>query len=378
MEKNFKPIEGLRGYLALWVAAGHAMQLAGYLDPPGPLKLIMQGDTAVQVFMIVSGFVITQLLLSKDEGYVKYLTRRFFRLYPCFVVCCAIGFLILPLWAAFVQSHDWAAGGWPAYRANVVALNEQSHGNFWPHFLLHATMLHGLVPEQVLPKAPMTFLPAAWSISLEWQFYLLAPLALTVARTPARAAVTIAACVVASLAYKRGYFGDFPVASHLAGNIAIFGVGILSRLALPKLRTVSGAAPVLAMFAAAAAILLFKASLAFVVWLPFYCYLVWGQPRTASERLFNVLFASGPVVLVGSISFSIYLLHRPLQVIGLTLADLAPGELSQPAALATQLVATAVSIPLAWLMYRYVEKPGIAFGRRLVAGPDPKPVQATS
>ncbi len=378
MEKSFKPIEGLRGYLALWVAAGHAMQLSGYLKPPGPLKLIMQGDTAVQVFMIVSGFVIAHLLLSKDEGYIKYITRRFFRLYPCFIVCCVIGFLLLPLWAGFVQTHDWATEGWPAYRANVVALNEESHDNFWPHFLLHATMLHGLVPEQVLPKASLTFLPAAWSVSLEWQFYLLAPLALAMARTPARAVVSIAACILATMAYKKGYFGDFQVPSHLAGNIAIFGVGILSRLALPKLRTFSGPAPVLAMFAAAAAILLFKASLALCVWLPFYCYLVWGQSLKASERVFNALFASGPVLLVGGISFSIYLLHRPMQVIGLTLADLLPGELSQPGALATQLLATAASIPLAWLMYRYIEKPGIAFGRALVAGPVLKPVEVPS
>ena len=239
MEKNFKPIEGLRGYLAMWVAMGHAMQLAGFLDPPGPLKLIMHGDTAVQVFMILSGFVITHLLMSKHEGYVPYITRRFFRLYPCFVACCAIGFLVLPLWANFVQACGWQAPGWKDYVAGVVALNEQTHRNFWPHFSLHATMLHGLVPSEVLPKAPMTFLPAAWSISLEWQFYLVAPMALAMVKTPLRAAVLIGACVAAFAAYQKGFLGTYPVASNLAGNVGIFAVGMFSRAALPKLRLIS-------------------------------------------------------------------------------------------------------------------------------------------
>ena len=37
-------------------------------------------------------------------------------------------------------------------------------------------------------------------------------------------------------------------------------------------------------------------------------------------------------------------------------------------ALAMFLISVAVTTPIAWLMYKYVERPGIALGRRLVGG----------
>lgn len=37
-------------------------------------------------------------------------------------------------------------------------------------------MFHGAVPEVLVKDAPGAFLEPAWSISLEWQFYLVAPL----------------------------------------------------------------------------------------------------------------------------------------------------------------------------------------------------------
>jgi len=44
-----------------------------------------------------------------------------------------------------------------------------------PQLLAHLTMLHGAVPDQILPGSSITYLPPAWSISVEWQFYLVAP-----------------------------------------------------------------------------------------------------------------------------------------------------------------------------------------------------------
>lgn len=44
---------------------------------------------------------------------------------------------------------------------------------------LHLLMLHGVVPEVLVARAPGAFLAPAWSVSLEWQFYLVAPLAYT-------------------------------------------------------------------------------------------------------------------------------------------------------------------------------------------------------
>lgn len=52
------------------------------------------------------------------------------------------------------------SGGWP---------------NDWGLFIAaHLTMTHGLFPDGVLPDVWVGFLGAAWSLSTEWQFYLLA------------------------------------------------------------------------------------------------------------------------------------------------------------------------------------------------------------
>ena len=52
------------------------------------------------------------------------------------------------------------SGGWPSA---------------WGVFVgTHLTMTHGLFPNGVLPDVWVGFLGAAWSLSTEWQFYVLA------------------------------------------------------------------------------------------------------------------------------------------------------------------------------------------------------------
>ncbi len=44
----------------------------------------------------------------------------------------------------------------------------------WPvQILTHLTMIHGMFPSGVLPNLWLGFLGSAWSLSTEWQFYVL-------------------------------------------------------------------------------------------------------------------------------------------------------------------------------------------------------------
>lgn len=69
--------------MAYWVVVGHGLHLAGRSHKSEAplflsyiLKIMTRGSTAVNVFIIVSGFVIVHLLISKREAYIPYIKRR--------------------------------------------------------------------------------------------------------------------------------------------------------------------------------------------------------------------------------------------------------------------------------------------------------------
>ena len=115
-------------------------------------------------FIILSGFVITQLLVTRKETYGIFIFRRFMRLFPAFAVCLVLAILVRPLTFGTAASE---------------AIREASENRFfWWHLGAHASLIHGLVPALWLPESHFAFLPPGWSISLEFQLYLVAPLAL--------------------------------------------------------------------------------------------------------------------------------------------------------------------------------------------------------
>ena len=73
--------------MAWWVVAGHALRLTGTAQwLPAPVaKVVMKTDIAVNVFIIVSGFVITHLLMNARESYSQYIWRRFLRIAPIYI-----------------------------------------------------------------------------------------------------------------------------------------------------------------------------------------------------------------------------------------------------------------------------------------------------
>lgn len=363
-DSHFDQIVGLRGYLALWVALGHAIQLAG-IQGGLPIRLLADNGSAVLVFMIVSGFVITHLLLAKRESYPQYITRRFFRLYPAFVVSCVIGFATWTIWPDVVQNVSWALEPWWApYVASVIEIRDQTFNNTMPHLLLHAGMLHGAVPDSLLPRASATFLPAAWSISLEWQFYLLAPAILWSIWSPRRMWVAALATLALVALTSRGVFGTFEYQSFIGQTIGYFLLGGASRAMLPILRSATNLQVSAIILVAAGLPSVVSFSTGLYVWLIFYFLLLWADRIPRVGKAFSYATSSPWPFFLGTISYSLYLLHRPFQV-GLTYLGQQIGLDGRLEVLAMQLVGTALCVPASWLMYRYVELPGIDIGRWL-------------
>jgi peptidoglycan/LPS O-acetylase OafA/YrhL len=76
---------------ALMVFHSHAFALAGFKEPrmPGSISF---GATAVSIFFVISGYLVTTSALSRSV--VSYAVARALRVWPGLAVCCAVSILI--------------------------------------------------------------------------------------------------------------------------------------------------------------------------------------------------------------------------------------------------------------------------------------------
>lgn len=102
----FKGLDGLRGIAAIAVVLGHIelikqfFQLKNVYDRGGPFFLYL-GSLAVTFFFVLSGFLITFLLLKEKESKGTIAIRNFYlrralRIWPVYYVLFVLGFLIVP------------------------------------------------------------------------------------------------------------------------------------------------------------------------------------------------------------------------------------------------------------------------------------------
>jgi peptidoglycan/LPS O-acetylase OafA/YrhL len=348
-------LEGLRGVLAVWVFGFHIVGICGLTSAlPAWLAHHLDGGHAVSVFIVLSGFVITSLLRSRREGYAAFITRRFFRLYPAYLVCLVVA----------------AALG----LAGVMPLRAgDSTGEFAAHVLAHLTLLHGAVPSVVLPNASGSILNPAWSISTEWQFYLLVPVLFWLLRIRPRlgwAGFLALAAAGPHLAAKGGF--DWPF---LFTNLPLFAVGILSQFvyewAVRHSEVVRPIAPYLTTTTVLAVAMCVTPHWrpGLMVWAGAFGVLVavGVGGATAFDHLTSRLLRSRFCQSLGLISYSLYLSHEPIVWLVKWGIEQAWADVGRY----TLLVGvTAASVPLALLvsavLHWTVEQPAIRFAKGLV------------
>lgn len=371
--KHFRSLDGMRAWLAWSVVLFHMILLTA-ADQWQPIlaHAYILSRVCVPCFLIISGFVITHLLLEKKERYLPYIARRLLRIYPLYFCCLGLGIFATYLHFAAFADHPWGN-----YVPQPQILSEElagSHGTHLElHLLAHLTMTHGLISNTVLPMSQYMFLGPAWSASLEWQFYLVAPLILFGLRTRRGQFVVALATVAAFAAFQRGWFGAFDDPSFLPGGGIYFAAGIATRLVYPKLPTLS-AYPAAAIVLAGGSVLLAPAFLPLFVWLAF---ITWLRVEHASDpisrgidRFAGAALNSKLARYLGTRSYSTYLVHEPIIhiVVYVCIRKYALG-------IAPTVAVTFISVPImtlgaSILLYKYVEAPFIAFGKRVFNDPD--------
>src|ERR1700733_3795176 len=193
-------LTALRGLAALWVVLFHYTALYfPRLDMTGHSSLIGKGYLAVDLFFMLSGFVMTHVYYrafceSVRENYRNFLVARVARLYPLHVVVL----LLFVATALLVQLLAYASTG----TAEGIPLTGTRS---LTAAIANLFMLQGLSAEHLSWNYP------SWSISVEFMAYLAFPLILpTVWRASGRATLVVLAAVCAApslFAYLSG--GDF-------------------------------------------------------------------------------------------------------------------------------------------------------------------------
>ena len=341
-------LHGLRGVMAWWVVLGHVSLTFGWQIP-----LIDRNALAVEVFVLLSGFVIAMLIDRKVEPYGKYIVRRAFRVFPLYLVILFISAALLP-----VQIGAWNSLQGSPLNLNRLTLALDGWEYLGGHMLAHVPLLQGLIPTAISSQAPYTIVGQAWSVSLEWQFYLVAPyLVWALAKLP-RTPLALSA-IALLLGLSHWFAGAF-----LGAKIIHFAIGMVTYKIIRRGEIqfwMSG----LSLLVAAAVVK--NGAMQFIplgVWLS----VVWSasRPSHSCGHLIARWLGSAPLFRMGEISYSVYLVHMiPLYtLIYLLRASSLPTEIMQAIVL---LGTVGITLALAVITFRYVEKPGIALGARLTS-----------
>ena len=249
-----------------------------------------------------------------------------------------------------------------------TSIAQSNHDYFWAHVAAHLTMLHGAISDSVLPYSQYAFNAPAWSLSLEWQFYLVAPLAVMLAGRPRTIVWVALAATALEITYKFDLLGSFRLPSFLPGAVGFFAVGIASRLVLPKILN-SVRHPNIIWALLIVLIPVGWAVLPIAVWAIVLTGLALAPSDGGSSlfvRAYRAALESRIATYFGSRSYSIYLCHLPVVSVCLAIwLRMDPDALQVATFFGVSAMAIPLTILVAEFLYRGIERPGIALGSRL-------------
>ncbi len=191
--------------MCLWVILSHTVTMAGIhvYKNTGIGKLLANGGIAVDVFVILSGFVICLILNKKKEAYAPYLARRALRIFPIYLLCLFISFFISDLSIMALESLDFDH---PKTERRLEIFDNFNKAPVL-HTVLHTFLLHGLIPNSLLTDTAYTLMGQAWSLTLEFQFYIVAPMLFYILSSSKLKFVFAIALLIVCEGYMRSVMG---------------------------------------------------------------------------------------------------------------------------------------------------------------------------
>lgn len=335
-------LTSLRGVAAAWVVLYHFQDVllaAGGL-PVGLGRLVGHGHFAVDLFFVLSGYVIAhnylgQPRLLEPRAWLGFLYMRLARIYPAHLV----GLLaVVPM--VVVGRHLG------------VGLTEEGYG--LDTFLQHLTLTQAWVPFMRL-----SWNYPAWSVSAEWAAYLSFPLLAMALRRLQGAVAHVLLLLAAGLVLLLSgwYVTQETPFRELLRVMVTFPLGVALLHASRTLRP----APWLPRWAVLASLaglggLLTRETFATPLLLFLFAVLVWALAELRPGEL-RWLYAR-PLVWLGQISYSLYISHALVQKV---LNTVFPAHRLESLPLPLRLLGlglyAALLLAAAYGLWRWVEEP---------------------
>lgn len=362
-------LDGLRAIAVLLVMWQHVPQgvLPRKIDVWG-LSLVQPGYLGVDIFFVLSGFLITRILLVDSRAGLplkNFLIRRFLRIFPIYYLTLAVIAIVrwgpeLPWCAAYLANYYFAYTNTGGPLTHTWSLSVEEHFYLvWPLLVYGLPRLAGrLVPWLV-------FLPIALLSALHLTLQIPAPAedpeAFVAEVSSARSLMQQAThfriaslALGAVLAYGEGWFRSRPARALPLGGL-LFGAGygqfltgflIVGDVALPAWKP--GFLPwVPAAF--------------FVAFALVSCSLVLAAVGLSGSRFPPVaLLRTRALAFVGRISYGLYLYHLPVYFA----LGLLHGRFAEPPSAGRVLLAVALSFAVATLSYFVIERPILRYAAR--------------
>lgn len=357
---NVKYIHGLDGLRAISVILVILFHYSSYFPEafsssysllPAIGKALSIGWVGVDIFFVISGFLITTILIrnpvESTKEYLTFIQRRAKRLLPAYFFCV----IVVLLAALFIYPDDKIVRNqyllW-TMSSNISTLFGDRSALGGEHF----SMFH------------------FWSLALEWQFYITFPLAIALiksARSAAMIAIALAVISRISLIYFSPLNYDNAIYSltFCRGDALATGV-FLATLAPSKnaMKTYVIGAIGLCLFAAMLfALALSSTPFKSILWLQTIGYtaiatsiamILYFILNIKNDSLALRFLELPPITAVGRASYSLYIWHLPFYPIVVALSK-STFYTSQAQLIFSASVATLITCTLGVLSYKVIE-----------------------
>lgn len=320
-------IPGLDVLRAIAVAA---VLYTHFLSEPYWVFGVYWGRWGVRLFFVLSGYLITRMILDDRERnrfhYGRFMIRRFARLYPCLMVFLLLAFVAFP--AGDHQSTVWHA----LYLSNLLFVLQNDWDGMYSHL---------------------------WSLAVEQQFYLIWPLLILF--TPRRfLPVALSVVVLAAPVFRSVWVGAGleDMGSWVLPPAIFDSLGIGALLSVCIRNQIKPAIIFIASLACASILWVIPVPAAFVASETAQSFLFGAlvilatSPGFTPTRHSRILIA--PLVYVGQISYGIYMYHLFAQRVW---GDYLGSRLGVWGSVADHFLWVILSVLFAAISYHFLEVP---------------------